>query len=72
MSNYNFRSYTIRNTRERFRENMHEKDRQRIEQLYAEGRRNLEMLKRQSAIQRMYSAEPLVVERKLQQAFARK
>ncbi|KAG8934824.1 hypothetical protein FRC03_009520 [Tulasnella sp. 419] len=62
-ASYNFRNYFIRNTRLRFRENLNEKDPVKIQQLYDEGRKELEVLTRAAVVNRLYEGPRLVVEK---------
>ncbi|KAG8981749.1 hypothetical protein FRB94_008602 [Tulasnella sp. JGI-2019a] len=62
-ASYNFRSYFIRTTREKFRAHIHERDQSRISELYKEGLEELEILRRSAIINRLYEGPKLVVER---------
>ena len=61
-SQYNFREYARRRTRDAFREHMNETDSQRIQDLVNRAINDLQMMKRQSAISKMYNMDKLVVE----------
>ncbi|OJJ43438.1 hypothetical protein ASPZODRAFT_19529 [Penicilliopsis zonata CBS 506.65] len=61
-SNYNFRQYALRRTRDAFREHQTEKEERRIQELMQEGLQNLRMLKRQTVISQFYQLDKLVVE----------
>lgn len=62
-SDYNFREYAIRRTRDAFRANMSETDREVVNKLYYDGLNNLAVVKRQTAISQMFKADPVVIER---------
>jgi len=62
---YGFREYALRRTRDAFREHMNETDPQRIEELVQRGLRELQVMKRQTAIGQLYHIDKLVVEVKL-------
>ena len=61
-TNYNFREYSIRLTKEDFRANRALTDGKRIAELLEDGRRNLAIIKRQALIGRLYGHQELVVE----------
>ncbi|XP_077660498.1 LYR motif-containing protein [Aspergillus fumigatus Af293] len=61
-SNYNFREYARRRTRDAFREHQHETEERRIQELIQDGLQNLRMLKRQTVISQFYQLDKLVVE----------
>ncbi|GIC86584.1 LYR motif-containing protein [Aspergillus udagawae] len=61
-SNYNFREYARRKTRDAFREHQHETEERRIQELIQDGLQNLRMLKRQTVISQFYQLDKLVVE----------
>jgi hypothetical protein len=61
-SQYGFREYARRRTRDAFRQHQHETAPERIEQLVGRGLDDLEMLKRQTTIGRLYNVDRLVVE----------
>eukprot|EP00178_Gracilaria_changii_P014583 TRINITY_DN41018_c0_g1_i1.p1 TRINITY_DN41018_c0_g1~~TRINITY_DN41018_c0_g1_i1.p1 ORF type:complete len:111 (-),score=18.26 TRINITY_DN41018_c0_g1_i1:255-587(-) len=61
-SDYNFREYTIRRTRDAFRANRNETNPQTIRDLYYEGVNTLAVVKRQTAISQMFKANPVVIE----------
>lgn len=61
-ANYNFREYARRRTRDAFHEHQHETEDRKIQELIQEGLRNLQMLKRQTAISQFYQLEKMVVE----------
>jgi len=63
-TNYYFREYSIRRTREDFRANRSVSDAQRITQLLDYARRNLDIIKRQALIGRLYGHQDLVIEAK--------
>jgi hypothetical protein len=60
---YNFREYSIRRTRDAFRESMNEQDPNKIQQLFDRGVKDLEMVQRQVYISSQFKKEPLVIER---------
>ncbi|KAF4156555.1 hypothetical protein CNMCM6936_006451 [Aspergillus lentulus] len=61
-SNYNFREYARRRTRDAFREHQHETEERRIQELVQDGLQSLRMLKRQTVISQFYQLDKLVVE----------
>lgn len=61
-SQYSFRQYARRKTRDAFREYKHETDPQRIQELVSRGISELRMMKRQTTISQMYCMDKLVVE----------
>jgi hypothetical protein len=61
-SQYNFREYARRRTHDAFREHMNETDPQRIQDLVNRAINDLQMMKRQTAISKMYNMDKLVVE----------
>ena len=62
MKQYNFREWSRRSVRERFREHRDESDAERVAELLREAESNLAMLKRQTAISQMYAHDKNVVE----------
>ncbi|KAG8843395.1 hypothetical protein FRB96_004062 [Tulasnella sp. 330] len=62
-ASYNFRSYFIRTTREKFRAHLHEADPSRITALYKEGLEELDVLRRAAITNRLYEGPKLVVEK---------
>ncbi|EFC50249.1 predicted protein [Naegleria gruberi] len=56
-SDYNFREYTLRCTREDFKKNKTITDKEKIKQLYEKGIKNLGIVQRQSLINQMYSKQ---------------
>lgn len=62
-SDYNFREYAHRRTRDAFREHLAETDPKVINRLYYDGLNNLAVLKRQTAISQMFQSDPVVLER---------
>lgn len=62
-SDYNFREYALRRTRDAFRQHKSENDPQVINRLYYDGLNNLAILKRQTAISQMFKTDPVIVER---------
>lgn len=61
-SDYNFREYAVRRTRDAFRANMFEGDQEVVKKLYYDGLTNLAVLKRQTQISQMFKTDPVVVE----------
>ncbi|KAF7717296.1 Complex 1 LYR family protein [Penicillium ucsense] len=61
-SNYNFREYARRKTRDSFREHKAETEERRIQELIQDGLQNLRLLKRQTVISQFYQMDKLVVE----------
>lgn len=61
-SDYNFREYALRRTRDSFRAAMNETSTEKINQLYYEGLNNLAVVKRQTAISQMFKANPVIIE----------
>lgn len=62
-SDYNFREYALRRTRDAFQQHKGETDSQAINRLYYDGLNNLTILKRQTAISQMFKTDPIVIER---------
>jgi LYR motif-containing protein 4 len=61
-SQYGFREYARRRTRDAFREHRNETDPSRIQELVNRGIGDLQMMKRQTVISQMYNMDKLVVE----------
>jgi len=61
-SNYNFREYARRRTKDAFRECQNETEDRKIQELIQEGLMNLRMMKRQTIISQFYQLDRLVVE----------
>ena len=61
-SQYSFREYARRRTRDAFREHQNETDPQRIQDLVNRGISELQAMKRQTTIGQMYNMDRLVVE----------
>ncbi|XP_072459840.1 LYR motif-containing protein 4 isoform X5 [Notamacropus eugenii] len=61
-TSYNYRTYAIRRIREAFRENKNVKDSAQIQMLVNKAKRNLEIIRRQTHLSEMYSADKLVIE----------
>ena len=59
---YGFREYAKRRTRDAFREHKNETDHHRIQELVSRGITELQMMKRQTVIGQMYYIDKLVVE----------
>lgn len=65
-SDYNFREYSLRRTRDAFRAARAEADPAAINASYYHGLEQLAVLKRQAAISQMFKASPVVIERPAQ------
>jgi hypothetical protein len=61
-SQYGFREYAKRRTRDAFREHKMETDQDRIQELVSRGIAELQSMKRQTVIGQMYNMDKLVVE----------
>ncbi|KAH3679804.1 hypothetical protein WICPIJ_008513 [Wickerhamomyces pijperi] len=61
-NNYNFKNYFIRRSRDAFNSGKTLKTQEEITNAYTKAQQELEVLKRQSLISRLYSFEKLVVE----------
>ncbi|KAG0154411.1 Complex 1 LYR protein [Penicillium digitatum] len=61
-SNYNFREYARRKTRDSFRKHQNTTEERRIQELIQEGLQSLRLLKRQTIISQFYQLDKLVVE----------
>lgn len=62
-SNYNFRAYALRRSKDAFRNHQNEADPSTIGQLLKQGEQELQVVKRQAAISNLYSTgDRLVVE----------
>ncbi|KAJ5110818.1 LYR family protein [Penicillium argentinense] len=61
-SNYNFREYARRKTRDMFREHQKVSEERRIQELMQEGLQSLRLMKRQTIISQFYQLDKLVVE----------
>ncbi|KAL4754769.1 hypothetical protein BDW72DRAFT_165260 [Aspergillus terricola var. indicus] len=61
-SNYNFREYAVRRTKDAFREHQHESEERKVQELIQEGLKSLRMMKRQTVISQFYQLDKLVVE----------
>lgn len=59
---YNFRSYAVRRVRDAFKQHKLETDPDNLKKLVSEAYENLEVIKRQAVISRMYQADKLVIE----------
>ncbi|VDP19941.1 unnamed protein product [Soboliphyme baturini] len=64
---YSYRCFARRRVREYFLHYRHEKDPVLLEHLYAEGERNVELLKRQTVVNSLYPGPKLVIEKQPQQ-----
>ena len=70
-SSYNYRTYAIRRVKDAFRENRNITDPAKREELAQFGRENLEIIKRQASINRMYKNQRLVIEEQLKEPSAK-
>lgn len=61
-SQYGFREYALRRTRDAFRQHKSETDPLRLQELVNKGINELQMMKRQTVIGQMYNMDKLVVE----------
>lgn len=61
-NSYIFRRYFIRRIKDAFQENKHLSDQTKIDELIKHGHKNLEILKRQSAISNFYKMNKTVTE----------
>lgn len=61
-SDYNFREYAVRRTRDAFREHKNQTDPTVIDQLYRDGLNNLNIIERQAAISQMFKTNPIVID----------
>ncbi|KPI43825.1 LYR motif-containing protein 4 [Cyphellophora attinorum] len=61
-SNYNFREYARRRTKDAFRDNKAEKDEGRVQELVQNGLKELQTMKRQTIISQFFQLDRLVVE----------
>ncbi|KAK7867270.1 hypothetical protein R5R35_000252 [Gryllus longicercus] len=59
---YNFRMYALRRIRDGFRENMNIKDKAEISEMISYAKENLDIIKRQTTVGKLYSAEKLIIE----------
>ncbi|XP_065352963.1 LYR motif-containing protein 4 [Cloeon dipterum] len=60
---YNFRNYAARRTRDAFKENKQLTDQSVIEKEIKFGQQQLDLIKRQAMISRMFKTEKLVIEK---------
>lgn len=61
-SQYGFREYAQRRTRDAFREHQNETNPQKLQELVNRGVNELQMMRRQTVISQMYNIDKLVVE----------
>ncbi|KAK9305067.1 hypothetical protein QLX08_003760 [Tetragonisca angustula] len=59
---YNYRMYALRKIQHEFKQNKTIQDIEKINECYAKGRENLEIIKRQATIGNLYSTRPLIIE----------
>ena len=62
--NYNFRQYTLRKVKDTFRQHKNETDITKLNEFIKQAEGNLELIKRQVAIGRLYNDAPVAVERR--------
>lgn len=61
---YNFRSYALRRVRDGFRANFNAQDTSRNSDLIADAQRNLDIIRRQVILGKLYPSSKLVIENK--------
>lgn len=61
-SSYNFREYAKRRVKHEFEENKNVTDSKRLQELVRKGEQNLDLIKRQAIISRLYAVEKTVIE----------
>ncbi|XP_041376509.1 LYR motif-containing protein 4-like [Gigantopelta aegis] len=61
-TDYNYRNYALRRARDAFHENKTVADKQKIQDLVNEAKKNLEIIKRQVIIGQMYGHGKLIIE----------
>lgn len=62
--NYNFREYALRRVRYSFQQHKNEGDASKIQEFVKCAEENLQLIKRQVAVGKLYMDPPLVVEKK--------
>ncbi|KAI8790553.1 LYR motif-containing protein 4 [Biomphalaria glabrata] len=62
VTDYNFRMYALRRTRDAFKENKNVTDLEQMQLLTQKAIKNLEMLKRQATVSQLYGSSKLVIE----------
>ncbi|KAK3725576.1 hypothetical protein RRG08_042994 [Elysia crispata] len=62
ITDYNFRLYALRRTKDAFKENKDVSDPTRIQALIQKGQENLEVLKRQALVSQLYGSTRTVIE----------
>ncbi|GFN97515.1 lyr motif-containing protein 4 [Plakobranchus ocellatus] len=62
LSDYNFRAYAIRRTKDAFKENKNITDSKQIQSLIQKAQENLEVLKRQAIVSQLYGSTKIVIE----------
>lgn len=60
---FNCRMYALRKIRDAFRDNKGITDESKLKQCIAEGRENLESLRRQTLISQLYQTDKLIIEK---------
>ncbi|XP_067144822.1 LYR motif-containing protein 4B-like [Centruroides vittatus] len=63
-SNFIYRSYALRRIKDAFRQNKNETDPEKLKDLISYGKENLEIIKRQVVIGKLYKSPELVIESK--------
>ncbi|XP_059145891.1 LYR motif-containing protein 4-like [Physella acuta] len=63
LSDYNFRMYALRRTKDAFKENKAETNVTKIQDLVAKAKENLDILKRQALISHLFGSNKLVIEK---------
>ncbi|KAK4166607.1 hypothetical protein QBC43DRAFT_313000 [Cladorrhinum sp. PSN259] len=59
---YNFREYAKRRTRDAFRENKSVDDERKVQELFQDGLKQLQLLKRQTVVSQFYQQDRLIIE----------
>ncbi|XP_005092109.1 LYR motif-containing protein 4 [Aplysia californica] len=62
VTDYNFRNYALRRTRDAFKENKAITDAGQIQALVVKAQENLEMLRRQATVSQLFGSEKLIIE----------
>ncbi|XP_013410929.1 LYR motif-containing protein 4-like [Lingula anatina] len=60
---YNYRLYALRRTKDAFKDNKMETNPEKIQELIGKAQKNLEIIKRQVTIERLYTDTKLVIEK---------
>ncbi|GFR92848.1 LYR motif-containing protein 4 [Elysia marginata] len=64
ITDYNFRLYALRRTKDAFKENKNVSDPTRIKALIQKAQENLEVVKRQAIVSQLYGSTKVVIESK--------